>query len=170
MTQTQDQTRTRTFSWSDPAPSASQLGRRSGLDLMRAMGSGELPPPPIMDLVGMSGMEAEEGAVTFFLDPQEYHYNPLGTVHGGIISTMLDSACACSVHTALPAGTGYTSLDLTVKFLRPITVETGRLTTTGSVLQRGRRTALAEARMTDANGRLLAHATSSCMLFELPGA
>jgi len=170
MTQTQHETRTRTFSWADPAQHASLLGSRSGLELMRAMGSGELPPPPIMSLIDLAGMAADEGRVTFYLDPQEFHYNPLGGVHGGVISTMLDSAAGCSVHTTLPAGMGYTSLDLSVKFLRPITVATGRLTCTGAVLQSGRRTALAEARLTDATGRLLAHAMSTCLLFELPSA
>ena len=170
MTQTQSDTRTRTFSWADPAQHASLLGSRSGLELMRAMGSGELPPPPIMNLIDLVGMDADEGRVTFYLDPQEFHYNPLGGVHGGIISTMLDSAAGCSVHTTLPAGVGYTSLDLNVKFLRPITVGTGRLTCAGAVLQSGRRTALAEARLTDVKGRLLAHATSTCLLFELPSA
>jgi uncharacterized protein (TIGR00369 family) len=170
MTQTQSDTRTRTFSWADPAQHASLLGRRSGLELMREMVAGTIPPPPIMNLIDLAGMEAGEGRVTFYLDPQEFHYNPLGGVHGGVISTMLDSAAGCSVHTTLPAGTGYTSLDLNVKFLRPITVATGRLTCTGAVLQSGRRTALAEARLTDGKGRLLAHATSSCLLFELPGA
>jgi uncharacterized protein (TIGR00369 family) len=170
MTQTQSVTRTRTFSWADPAQHASLLGQRSGLELMREMVAGTIPPPPIMNLIDLAGMEADEGRVTFYLDPQEFHYNPLGGVHGGVISTMLDSAAGCSVHTTLPAGTGYTSLDLNVKFLRPITVATGRLTCTGAVLQSGRRTALAEARLTDGKGRLLAHATSSCLLFELPGA
>jgi uncharacterized protein (TIGR00369 family) len=170
MTQTQSDTRTRTFSWADPAQHASLLGRRSGLELMREMVAGTIPPPPIMNLIDLAGMEAGEGRVTFYLDPQEFHYNPLGSVHGGIIATILDSATGCSVHTTLPAGMGYTSLDLNVKFLRPITVATGRLTCTGAVLQSGRRTALAEARLTDAKGRLLAHATSSCLLFELPSA
>jgi uncharacterized protein (TIGR00369 family) len=170
MTQTQSETRTRTFSWADPAQHASLLGQRSGLDLMREMVAGTIPPPPIMNLIDLAGMEADEGRVTFYLDPQEFHYNPLGGVHGGVIATMLDSAAGCSVHTTLPAGMGYTSLDLNVKFLRPITVATGRLTCTGAVLQSGRRTALAEARLTDVKGRLLAHATSSCLLFELPDA
>ena len=89
-------------------------------------------------------------------------------MHGGVISTLLDTACGCSVHSLLPAGVGYTSLDLSVKFLRPITLASGRLTCVGSVLQKGRRTALAEARLTDAQGRLTAHATSTCMLFDLP--
>ncbi|OJF13544.1 PaaI family thioesterase [Couchioplanes caeruleus] len=166
MTQTQTAERSRTFAWSDPAEHASLLGRRSGLELLQAMSTGELPPPPVMHMIDIVGMDVTEGSVTLHLDPQEFHYNPLGTVHGGVLSTLLDTAAACSVHSTLPAGVGYTSLDLTVKFLRPVTIASGRLTTTGAVLQRGRRTALAEARMTDAAGRLVAHATSSCMLFE----
>jgi uncharacterized protein (TIGR00369 family) len=170
MTQTQTRARTRTFSWTDPAEHAALLGRLGGLELLRAMAAGQLPPPPIMDLVDLAGMEAEEGRVTFYLDPQEFHYNPLGSVHGGVISTMLDSAAGCSVHSTLPAGVAYTSLDLNVKFLRAVTVASGRLMCAGQVLQRGRRTALAEARMTDAAGRLVAHATSSCLIFDAPGA
>jgi uncharacterized protein (TIGR00369 family) len=170
MTQTQSEARTRTFSWTDPSEHAALLSSRSGLELIQAMATGELPPPPIMDLIALTGLSAVEGSVTFCLDPQEFHYNPLGTVHGGVISTMLDSAAACSVHTTLPAGVAYTSLDLNVKFLRAVTLASGRLTCTGQVLQRGRRTALAEARMTDAAGRLVAHATSSCLIFEAPAA
>jgi uncharacterized protein (TIGR00369 family) len=168
MTQTQSGARSRTYEWTDPSLHADLLGGRSGLDLLQAMSRGELPAPPVMNLVDMAGMEVSEGSVTVHLDPQEFHYNPLGTVHGGVLSTMLDTAAACSVHSTLPAGVGYTSLDLTVKFLRPVTLASGRLTTTGTVLQRGRRTALAEARMTDAQGRLVAHATSTCMIFEPP--
>ncbi|WP_433495710.1 PaaI family thioesterase [Micromonospora sp. CA-248089] len=166
MTQTQE--RTRTFTWSDPAAGAAHLGRRSGLELMRAMIAGELAAPPIMHLVDMSRMEAEEGRVAVELLPQEFHYNPLGTVHGGVLSTLLDTAAACAVHTTLPAGVGYTSLDLNVKFLRPVTVDTGLLRCEGTVLQRGRRTALAEARLTDPANRLVAHATSTCLIFPLP--
>ncbi|WP_433720029.1 PaaI family thioesterase [Actinoplanes sp. CA-051413] len=168
MTQTQDGTRTRTYSWTDPAEHAAVLGTTSGLDLMRKMVAGELPPPPIMNLIDISGMEVEEGSVTFYLAPQEFHYNPLGTMHGGVLSTLLDSAAACSLHSTLPAGVGYTSLDLNVKFLRAVTVDSGQLTCKGGVLQKGRRTALTEARITDTAGRLIAHATSSCMIFEAP--
>jgi uncharacterized protein (TIGR00369 family) len=168
MTQTQDvSARSRTFSWTDPMLHASLVGDRTGLELLQAMAAGELPAPPIFHLTDMAGMRAEEGTVTVYLDPQEFHYNPLGTMHGGVISTLLDTAAACSVHSTLPAGVGYTSLDLTVKFLRPVTIATGRLTCTGTVLQRGRRTALAEARLTDPQDRLVAHATSSCMILNL---
>jgi uncharacterized protein (TIGR00369 family) len=102
--------------------------------------------------------------------PGEEHYNPIGSVHGGIYATMLDSAAGCAVQSTLPQGMGYTSLDLTVKFLRPITADTGKVRAVGSVLSSGRRTALAEAQLLDSADRLLAHATSSCMLFPVPGA
>jgi uncharacterized protein (TIGR00369 family) len=167
MTQTQDAARTRTFGWPDPALYADLIGHRNGLELLQAMSNGDLPAPPIMHLIDLAAMAAEEGKVTLLLDPQEFHYNPLGTMHGGVISTLLDTAAACSVHTTLPVGVGYTSLDLNVKFLRPVTLASGRLTCVGSVLQRGRRTSLAEAHLTDASGRLAAHATSSCLLFDL---
>jgi uncharacterized protein (TIGR00369 family) len=169
MTQTQDEViRTRTFSWADPAAHAEVLAKTSGLDLMLGMVAGDLPAPPIMSLIDLDGMEAEEGSVTFYLRPQEFHYNPLGTMHGGIIATLLDSAAACSVHSTLPAGIAYTSLDLNVKFLRAVTISSGRLKCKGAVLQRGRRTAYAEAKLTDEAGRLIAHATSSCLIFEAP--
>jgi uncharacterized protein (TIGR00369 family) len=104
------------------------------------------------------------------MEPREFHYNPLGTVHGGMLATLLDTATGCAVHTTLPAGVGYTSMDLSVKYLRPVTVESGTLRCVGTVLQRGRRTALAEARLTDGADRLVAHATSTCLLFDLPPA
>ena len=167
MTQTQ-QTRVRTFTWSDPSVHAAQAGRRSGLEHLRAMVAGELPPPPIMQLMAMTGFEVEEGRVSVTLTPQEFHYNPLGSVHGGVIATLLDTAAGCSVHSTLPAGTGYTSLDLTTKFLRPVTVASGELRCEGSVLSRGRRTALAQAQLFDERGALVAHATSSCLLFDMP--
>ncbi|MDG4798542.1 PaaI family thioesterase [Micromonospora sp. WMMD1082] len=167
MTQTQGAARSRTFSWSDPSINATQVGRRSGLELIRAMIGGELAAPPVMHLIDMARMEADEGRVVVELEPQEFHYNPLGTVHGGVISTLLDTAAGCAVHTTLPVGVGYTSLDLNVKFLRPVTVDSGTLRCEGTVLQRGRRTALAEARLTDGRSRLVAHATSSCLLLPL---
>lgn len=164
---TQTQARSRTFSWSDPGLNAALVGRRSGLELLRAMIAGELAAPPVMHLIDMARMEADEGRVAVELVPQEFHYNPLGTVHGGVISTLLDTAAACAVHTTLPAGVGYTSLDLNVKFLRPVTVDSGVLRCEGTVLQRGRRTALAEAKLVDAQARLVAHATSTCLLLPL---
>ncbi|GAA1395608.1 PaaI family thioesterase [Catellatospora coxensis] len=158
--------RTRTFSWSDPRRNAAELGRFSGLELLQAMSRGELPAPPVMHLLGMDGLEAEEGRVVVTMRAQEFHYNPLGGVHGGILATLLDTAAACAVHSTLPAGTAYTSLDLTTKFLRPVSVDSGLLRCEGTVISRGRRTALAQSQLTDDRGRLLAHATSSCLIFE----
>ncbi len=166
MDETQIATRSRTFSWSDPALTAAHLGRRSGLDLLRAMVAGELPTPPVMDLLGVERLEVDEGRVAVVMTAQEFHYNPLGTVHGGVLATLLDTATGCAVHSTLPAGIGYTSLDLTTRFLRPVTTASGALRCEGTVISRGRTTALAEARLTDAKGRLIAHATSSCLLFE----
>ncbi|GIG92512.1 hypothetical protein Pen02_74480 [Plantactinospora endophytica] len=168
MTQTQPGRRHRTFSWADPAASAAQLGQRTGLELLHAMIAGELAGPPVMELIGMDRMTAEEGRVSVEMTAREFHYNPLGTVHGGVLSILLDTAAACAVHTTLPAGVGYTTMDLNVKFLRPVTVRSGTLRCEGTVIQRGRRTALAEARLTDGTGRLVAHATSSCLIFETP--
>jgi uncharacterized protein (TIGR00369 family) len=169
MTQTQDQTRTRTFAWTDPLLHASMMGRQSGLDLLRAMAAGDYPPPPILELIGYESLEIEEGRAVLRVQAGEFHYNPLGSVHGGIIATMLDTACGCTVHSTLPAGVGYTSLDLSTRFLKPATIASGLLTAEGSIVSRGRRIAVAEARLTDERGTLLAHATSTCMLFELGG-
>jgi uncharacterized protein (TIGR00369 family) len=157
--------RTRTFSWPDPTAYAEHIGR-AGLELLKAMADGALPAPPVLHMLGVDGFEAEDGRVTVYLTPREYHYNPIGTVHGGVLATVLDTAAACAVHSTLPAGVGYTSVDLTTKFLRPVTLDSGRLRCTGTVISKGRRTALAEASLTDAAGRLAAHATSTCLLFE----
>ncbi len=137
-----------------------------GYGQLAAMIAGQLPPAPIADTIGMSAFELlDRGAVAVELVPEPRHYNPLGSVHGGVHSTLLDTACGCSVHSTLGVGEGYTSLDLSVKFLRPVTADSGRLRAVGSVLQRGRRTALAEAHLYDAADKLVAHATSSCMIF-----
>ncbi|CAN5559597.1 PaaI family thioesterase [soil metagenome] len=137
----------------------------TGLEQLQAISDGRLPPAPIAATSGMVNFTGEHGAMRVDLVPEHRHYNPLGTVHGGVISTMLDTAAGCSVHSTLAVGEGYTSLDLTVKFLRPATVASGRLRAVGSVISRGRRTALAEAQVFDEAGKLIAHATSSCMIF-----
>jgi uncharacterized protein (TIGR00369 family) len=136
-----------------------------GYEQLMAMREGLLPGPPIAETIGMINFGGERGAITVELDPELRHYNPLGVVHGGVISTLLDTAAGCSVHSTLNPGEGYTSLDLSVKFLRAVTVESGRLRAVGSVLQRGRRTSLAQAQLFDGGGKLVAHATSTCMIF-----
>ncbi|MEV8511065.1 PaaI family thioesterase [Dactylosporangium sp. NPDC051484] len=167
MTQTEGDLRSRTFSWSDPMLHAAEIGRRGGLELLQAMSRGELPAPPVTHLLGAGRIEAEAGRVVVTLEPQEFHYNPLGSIHGGVLATLLDTAAACAVHSTLPAGVGYTTLDLTTKFLRPASIASGVLTCEGTVISKGRRTALAQAQITDARGALVAHATSTCMLFDL---
>ena len=128
--------RSRTFAWSDPALITAHLGRRSGLEMLRAMGSGELPVPPVMHLLDVGGLEVEEGRAVVVMIPQEFHYNSLGTVHGGILATLLDTATGCAVQSTLPAGVGYTSLDLMTRFLRPVMVASGALRCEGTVLSR----------------------------------
>ncbi|MER5396313.1 PaaI family thioesterase [Streptomyces sp. NPDC002599] len=157
--------RSRTYDWEDPAVSAAAVAEYSGLEFLREMQAGRLPAPPISATVGMTLDEVEHGRVVFSLVAGEEHYNPIGSVHGGVYATLLDSAAGCAVQSVLPRGTGYTSLDLNVKFLRPVTVDTGRIRAVGTVLNSGRRTALAQAELLDAGGRLLAHTTSSCLLF-----
>ncbi|HEX5402272.1 MAG TPA: PaaI family thioesterase [Pseudonocardiaceae bacterium] len=159
-----DTERTRVVTWADPAVTAAAAHGRSGLEFMRALAEGEVPPPPIISTIGARLDRVAEGEAVFSLEPAEYHYNPIGSVHGGIYATLLDSATGCAVHTMLPAGVGYTSLDLSVKFLRAMRIGTGTVTCSGTVTHLGRRTALAEARLVTATGQLLATATSSCLI------
>jgi uncharacterized protein (TIGR00369 family) len=158
------------YSFADPAGLAVQSLAFDGLSLMRGVQDGRIAPPPIAVTMQFSILEIEAGRVVFGAIPAKWQYNPIGSVHGGVLSTLLDTAAGCAVHTTLPVGRGYTSLDLSVKFLRPVTVETGPIAATGTVLSSGRRTALAEARLTDGSGRLLAHASSTCLLFDVPPA
>lgn len=158
--------RTREITWEDPLITAAGARGRTGLELMQALAAGELPAPPITHTVGFRLASVDFGTTVFVLEPAEHHYNPIGSVHGGVYATLLDSACGCAVHTMLPEGVGYTSLDLNVKFLGAIRLGTGAVTCTGTVTHMGKRTALAEARITDGNGKLLATATSSCLIIK----
>ena len=170
MSQTQAEdgvTRRREYRWTDPGATVAALAGSAGVDVLRAMVDGVLPPPPVASMLGFTVDVVDVGRVAFSMEPGETHYNPLGTVHGGVIATLLDSAAGCAVHSVLPAGSGYSTVDLHATFLRPVTAATGRVTAEGSVLSRGARTALAEARLLDRQGRLLAHATSTCLLVDL---
>lgn len=156
--------RTRTIEWADPHGAAESARARSGLEFLQAMVDGEIPPPPIMSTIGGRLESVSEGKAVFTLTPAEFHYNPIGSVHGGIYCTLLDSAAACAVHSMLPEGVGYTSLDLSVRFIGGISVQTGPVRCTGTVTHLGRRTALAEAVLTSDSGKLLATATSNCLI------
>jgi len=156
--------RTREITWEDPT-AAVQTGKAiSGIAYLKALQSGELPPPPIAVLMGMWIAEVSEGRVVFALEPAEYHYNPLGTVHGGVMATLLDSAMGCVVQSMLPAGTSYTTLELKVNYLRPITSKTGIVYCEGKIIHVGGRVATAEGRLTGADGKLYAHGTTTCII------
>lgn len=160
--------RERTHRWEDPMVTSAAAEGVDGLTFLRRVITGEVPLAPIGSTLGMALLEVEEGRVVFGLEPAEYHLNPLGSVHGGVYATMLDSATGCAVHSALPAGVRYTSLDLSVKFLRGLGEGSGPVRCEGLVVHLGGRTALAEARLYDGKDRLCAHATSSCMIFRPP--
>jgi uncharacterized protein (TIGR00369 family) len=159
-------TRSRTVTWEDPSPVRLVGAVRSGLDLWRAIQAGELPPPPVARLLGFDEIEAvDEGRVVFRMAPAEEHLNPLGTIHGGVLTTLLDSAMGCAVHTTLAAGAMYTTLELKVNFVRPALAGGGVLRAVGTVVHRGSTVALAEAQIIDAEtGKLIAHATSTCLI------
>lgn len=157
--------RTRTITWSDPLATASAGASLSGLEHLRAMRDRRIPVAPIMELLGFWPVEVDVGRVVFAALPAEYHYNPIGVVHGGFAATLLDSAMGCAVHSTLPAGTGYTTLEVKVNYVRALTRETGRVRCEGTVIHVGGRTATAEGRLVDEAGRLYAHATTTCMIF-----
>ena len=139
----------------------------AGIDFVRATFEGRLPTPPIMQTVEPFDFTAEPGVVVFHSIPGFRHYNPIGSVHGGYAATLLDSAMGLAVHSMLPAGTGYTTLEFKISFIRGMTKDTGVVRSEGRTLNVGRRAATAEARITDAKGRLLAHATTTCLVFEI---
>ncbi len=172
MSEVDNTQRTRTVTWQDPLLTAKLGMTMSGLDFLRAIVRGEVPPPPIMALMGITIQDMadiEPGRVVFTVEPAEYHYNPIGVVHGGLACTLCDSAMGCAVQTMLPAGVGYTTLEVKVNFLRALTCETGIIRCEGKVIQVGRSVGMAEARITDARGKLYAHATTTCLILPPPG-
>jgi uncharacterized protein (TIGR00369 family) len=162
--------RSRSYDWDDPDITAAAAGTMDGKSFLESLANGTLPAAPVARTLDFALVTVSAGTVAFEFVPASFHYNPIGSVHGGVLSTLCDSACGCAVQSMLPAGTYYTSLDLSVKFLRPVTAATGPLTCEGTVTHLGRRSALAQARLTGADGRLFAHATSSCMVFRPPAA
>lgn len=157
-------TRRREYVWQDPLASVALGAEMTGLEYIQAIASKTIPPPPIAVLLDMGPTEIEEGRVVFSGHPAEEHYNPIGVVHGGIALTMLDSAMSCAVQSMLPAGKGYTTLELKVNLVRAITGQTGLIRATGKVLHLGRQTGTAEGRLEDSTGKLLAHGTTTCII------
>lgn len=155
---------TKTIHFTDPRPHLAKLAGLSGLEQFQAIADGVVPPPPIGTHMNMDLVSFSEGDVVFSATPDVSHYNPIGAIHGGFIATLLDSAAGCAVHTTLPAGVGYTSLEIKVSFVRGLTAETGEVRAHGWVTKPGRRAAFAEADLRDTEGRLLATASSTCLI------
>ncbi|OGA66649.1 MAG: hypothetical protein A3G81_06715 [Betaproteobacteria bacterium RIFCSPLOWO2_12_FULL_65_14] len=157
-------TRELTVAWSDPAALAAAGASLSGLEFLRAIRDGRLPAPPIARLLGFRLVEVDTGHAVFEVLPGEHHYNPIGVVHGGLAMTLLDSAMGCAVHSHMPAGGGYTTLEAKTNLTRPISAQTGPLRAIGKVVHVGSRVATAEGRLVDGAGKLYAHATTTCMV------
>lgn len=156
--------RQRTFEWDDPTPFAKRFSGKSGLELLQLVIDGTLPRPPMASLMDIQLVEASSGRAVFRGTPQEFHYNPLGTVHGGYGATLLDSAMGCAVHTTLNAGDTYTTLEFKINFLRALTIDTGEVQGIGVVVHAGRTTAIAEGKIVDEGGKLYAFATTTCQI------
>ena len=151
----------------DPQEVLEALRQHGGLEFLQQILAGKRPQPPIAELIGFHLIEVSPGHVVFSGTPEARHYNPIGTVHGGYACTLLDSCMACAVQASLPAGQGYTTLELKVNLVRPITAETGPVQAVGNTVHVGRRTGTAEGKLLDARGKLLAHGTTTCMIFDL---
>ena len=161
--------RQRTFAWSDPAELARAGTQLAGLDFLRAVQAGTLPLPPVMALLGMQLDPPAEGRVVMRLQPAEFHYNPIGSVHGGVLATLLDAVMGCAVHSLMPMGRGYTTLEFKVSFVRAVRVGTREIVAEGKIVHLGRQTALAEGTVRDRRERVVAMASTTCLLFDLPG-
>jgi uncharacterized protein (TIGR00369 family) len=158
--------RERTYQWDDPVQLAAAAPTMTGLEFLTAIAEGTLPPPPVMATTGVHAVEFSDGRAVFELTPAEWQYNPIGSVHGGVLTTLADSALGCAVHTKLGVGRGYTSLELKINFTRAVTVSSGQLRCVGEVVTIGRRVATAEATITDRTGRVVGHASTTCLLMD----
>ncbi|MGW4064990.1 PaaI family thioesterase [Amycolatopsis sp. NPDC004747] len=164
MTDVEAQVRSKTITWQDPLESARLGATMSGLEYMRAIAEGRVPPAPISAHFGLRWESIEPGEVVAVAEPDESLYNPIGMVHGGVAATMLDSVVGCAVHTTLPAGVGYASVELKVSYLRAIHAGRGEIRATGRVVKEGSRIAFAEGEIRDAEGKLLATASGTCVI------
>lgn len=144
-----------------------EVKKISGLEFLKGIQEGRFPPPPIAHHLGFTLTEVEEGRALFIGTPDFRVYNPIGSVHGGYIATLLDSCMSCAVHTTAPVGFGYTTVEIKVNFVRAVTDKTGLVRAEGKVINAGKRIGTSEGRLTDAQGRLLAHGTATCLIFPL---
>jgi uncharacterized protein (TIGR00369 family) len=162
--------RSRVVTWQDPVAAAAHRSELGGLEYLEGIRNGSVPPPPMALLMGFEFVEASEGRALFAAVPDEYHYNPIGAVHGGLAATLLDSATGCAVQTTLEPGLAYTTVELKVNFVRPMTRDTGRVLCEATVVHRGGTIATAEGRLTVAEtGKLIAHGTATCLVMNPNG-
>lgn len=161
-----DPDRQRSYSWSDPHAIAESAPTTSGLEFLRRIVSGDMPQPPIAATLDFALVAAEPGRATIEARPAEFAYNAIASIHGGVIATWADTAIGYSIQTRLPEGASLTTLDMQVRYLRPITAETGVVTIVAETDHVGRRTGTARASITDAAGKLLATATSTCLVLD----
>ncbi|MET0725473.1 MAG: PaaI family thioesterase [Leifsonia sp.] len=165
MTETALPTASATYTWVDPAVGLAQLPTLSGMEYLTGILDGRIPEPPIAVLMNMDIVSVAEGEVVFEANPTQAQFNPLGTIHGGVACTVLDTVLGCAAHSTLPAGTGYTSIDITVSYVRAIQPSAAPIRATGRVRKGGNRVIFAEAELVDRDGNLLATATSSLLVF-----
>lgn len=158
------QERSKTITWHDPLASAAAGRELSGIDYMQALIDGVIPAPPIAQLFGFRPVEVSDGHAVFVCTPDESAYNPIGLVHGGLVCTLLDSVLGCAVQTTLPAGVGYTSIEIKVNYLRGVHADSGELRAHGWVTKPGRRVAFVDGDVRDSDGKLVATATGSCLV------
>ena len=158
--------RQHSFEWADPALGAAAGHGMAGIDYLRAMAAGDLPRAPVAAMIGMNIGQIEPGRVTMTLPPGGHLNNPGGSMHGGMIATLLDSVMGCAVHSTVPAGRGYTTLEIKVNYLRAITAASGLITGTGKLIHGGRQVAVAEGRAVDSAGHLCATACTTCLVFD----
>ncbi|MNK15576.1 Thioesterase superfamily protein [compost metagenome] len=158
--------RTRTYDWESPLDTASKARTLTGLEFLNGMLNGEIAVPPIAKTLDFHLLSIEKGKILAEFTPYEFHYNPIGTVHGGVISTVLDTVMGCALHSGLPQGVAYTTLELKVNFVKAVTIRSGKLLVEGRIIHVGRTTALLEADVKSEGGTLYAHATSTCMIFK----
>ncbi|MCT7660447.1 PaaI family thioesterase [Mycobacterium deserti] len=159
--------RSRTVTWHDPAPTTAKGLAMAGIDYLRAMADGVLPQPPIAGLMLFELGDVEPGRVEFTCVPDESAYNPIGAIHGGLICTLLDSVTGCAIHSTLPQGKGYTSVEIKVNYLKAVRLSSGTLTATGTVVKSGSRIGFAEGTVTDSSGSVVATASSTLLIFDL---
>jgi uncharacterized protein (TIGR00369 family) len=158
--------RRRDVTWEDPLASAARAADMTGLDFLRAIAEGRIPPPPVAALLGMGIVDVQRGQVTFSLDVGEHLYNPIGSVHGGIFCTLLDSAMGCAVHSTLDRGQAYATLELKVNLVKALTTNTPKVVATGQVVSAGRRVVTASGQITGPDGTLYGHATTTVLILE----